>query len=373
LRFVRCILLRRLRWLLMGIIVVTIALFHVFTPRNGNDDTIADIDRSMLKSAQHRHQDEKRNIKAASDQHKSLEGKSQPYNVTIVTAYFELPSKHSTEEYLRWMRNMLSLKDPMVIFTERKHKDTILSLRSHAIDRTVIITGDDENSNPNQDAQSLLSTLPIASKTNNHRYPTNATQFWEHQFQIDPEKDIHQSYQLFWIWLSKSYWVCEAIRRNPFSSDIFLWVDIGAFRDTDRYNNKLLVRYPIIPSDSMLFMAFKKPRLPAAQRKVLWFDKTKHNRHFFHSGSLMAGYASVWNEFHAAFQNVLEGYIERDMFIGEDQTVLQSTCIQNPHLCTYINAKEVRRNDNIFFGLRYVVHYGRSYEKWRPPPLQDST
>ena len=48
---------------------------------------------------------------------------------TIVTAYFRMTSKHSHDEYLAWMRNMLSLRDCMVVFTQSDLVDTIKSLR----------------------------------------------------------------------------------------------------------------------------------------------------------------------------------------------------------------------------------------------------
>ena len=38
---------------------------------------------------------------------------------TIVTAYYKMRSKHSYEEYLSWMSNMLTFTDCMVIFTEQ--------------------------------------------------------------------------------------------------------------------------------------------------------------------------------------------------------------------------------------------------------------
>ena len=39
-------------------------------------------------------------------------------NATIVTAYYKMRSKHSHEEYVSWMSNMLTFRDCMVIFTE---------------------------------------------------------------------------------------------------------------------------------------------------------------------------------------------------------------------------------------------------------------
>ena len=39
-------------------------------------------------------------------------------NATIVTAYFQINSKHSHQEYLGWMSNMLTFSDCLVVFTE---------------------------------------------------------------------------------------------------------------------------------------------------------------------------------------------------------------------------------------------------------------
>ena len=39
---------------------------------------------------------------------------------TIVTAYYKMRSKHSYEEYVSWISNMLTFTDCMVIFTEQK-------------------------------------------------------------------------------------------------------------------------------------------------------------------------------------------------------------------------------------------------------------
>ena len=36
---------------------------------------------------------------------------------TIVTAYFQIKSKHPTDDYNKWIKNFLSIKDPMVIIT----------------------------------------------------------------------------------------------------------------------------------------------------------------------------------------------------------------------------------------------------------------
>ena len=62
-------------------------------------------------------------------------------NVTIVTAYYSMRSKHSKAEYLSWMSNFLSLQDCMVIFTQKDFVSTIQSLRpAFYQNQTIIIS-----------------------------------------------------------------------------------------------------------------------------------------------------------------------------------------------------------------------------------------
>jgi len=269
---------------------------------------------------------------------------------TIVTAYFAVKSKYPAENYMKWMKNILSVQDPMVIFLSPSLIPDIQALRQHALNRTVIIPMEVED-------------VPLSKDT--HIYNTS---FWQHQLDIDPEAKRHRSYHVFWIWLSKSWWVTEAIRHNFFQSEVFLWSDMGCFRN-EKYNGLTVVQHPDqVPRHSMLFLAHH-PFNPPPQR--IWNNKyTRDGKpHFYHSGSMMAGYYDVWPEYHAHFLQMIREFIQRDMFIGEDQTVAQSTCFTHTPLCAYINMEQLHRKDNHYFGLRYILHHGGQYDLWYHPPL----
>ena len=60
-------------------------------------------------------------------------------NVTIVTAYYRMRSKHSNEEYLSWMSNFLTLRDCMVIFTQQDFVSIVQSLRPAMYQNQTII------------------------------------------------------------------------------------------------------------------------------------------------------------------------------------------------------------------------------------------
>ena len=258
---------------------------------------------------------------------------------TIVTGYFRLKSKHSSEKYDRWMRNMLSVQDAMVIFTDLDMVEKIKDFRSHALDRTVIVP-------------LSLKDLPIGNL-----YPES---FWKDQLERDPEKKIHKSHQLFWIWLSKSWCLAQAIRMNIFDSDVFVWSDIGCFRDR-KFNGKTVVAHrEVIPRNEILQMAHHKPNPPSEE---LFNDKYKKKANFYHSGSQFVGYKDTVLKFHEYFLETIDRFLEKNMIIVEDQAILQSVCLSHPDICAYAPFTEVK--DNHYFGLRHVLHHGDKINYWR--------
>jgi Bacterial protein of unknown function (HtrL_YibB) len=262
---------------------------------------------------------------------------------TVVTAYFRISSKHSSEKYDNWMKNMLSIQDPMVIFLSPSMIPAVKALREHALNRTIIIPMEVED-------------VPLAKQYN--------TSFWEWQLDIDKEKRIHKSYQVFLIWLSKSWWVTQAIQHNFFGSKAFVWTDMGCFRGPE-YNGKTMVQHlDQIPRNAMIFMAHQRPLAPPTR---IFNNKYTQKQHFYTSGSMMAGYGDTFLKFHHYFLETMQEFLDRDMFIGEDQLVLQSTCLTHPDMCVYVPHDQVM--DNHYFGLRYILHHGGNYTYWHPPAL----
>eukprot|EP00934_Nitzschia_sp_Nitz4_P002977 Nitzschia sp. Nitz4//scaffold322_size40381//31915//33057//NITZ4_007568-RA/size40381-processed-gene-0.36-mRNA-1//1//CDS//3329547851//2967//frame0 len=258
---------------------------------------------------------------------------------TVVTGYFRVRSKFSPEKYDGWMKNMLSLQDPMIIFTHADVIDQIKQLRSHALDRTVIVPLD-------------IDQLPYGT--------LYSKEFWQDQLERDPEIKRHKSYELFWIWLSKSYLVSQAIRLNVFQSDLFMWSDIGCFRD-NAFNSKTMIQHrEMVPPHEMVQMAHHKPNPP---KEDLYNDKYQHKDNFYHSGSQFVAFKDTWIQFHQYFLEIIDAFLEKNMIIVEDQAVLQSVCLSHPEICAYVPFNQV--NDNHYFGLRHVLHNGGEYKYWR--------
>ena len=53
---------------------------------------------------------------------------------------------------------------------------------------------------------------------------------WRAQEAMDPEQGIGHNRELYTVWNEKTNFMMTAARENFFSSDYFLWLDIGAVR-----------------------------------------------------------------------------------------------------------------------------------------------
>lgn len=277
---------------------------------------------------------------------------------TIVTGYFRIPSKFKAEKYRDWMENFLSIQDCLVIFSSADMMETLQELRAHAPGRTVLI-------------ELEIDDLPIAqlhaSVGQSSPSSTTDSSFWQNQLEIDPERRIHRSYQLFWIWLSKSWCVVKAIGENYFGSEIFMWQDIGSYRNKAYNGQRIIQHLDMIPSGTLLWMAHHPPNAPP---DPIWNDKQHEKQFYFHSGSQGAGHKDVWLSYHEKFAETMDLFLAQKMFIGEDQCLLQATCQRFPDMCAYVKFTEVQ--DNHYFGLRYVLVNGGSYNYWRMPGATSS-
>jgi len=139
-------------------------------------------------------------------------------DATIVTAYFEFPSKHTNGEFSSWMRNMLSLQDPMVIFTTQDKVETFYRMRGHALNRTLVVV------------------MQLADAEVVRWYGMD---FWSAQHNIDPARTVNVNPWLYVVWNEKLNFVSKAIHLNPFNSAYFVWMDVGLLRHPG-YNGKRL-------------------------------------------------------------------------------------------------------------------------------------
>eukprot|EP00594_Rhizosolenia_setigera_P017175 CAMPEP_0178961480 /NCGR_PEP_ID=MMETSP0789-20121207/13732_1 /TAXON_ID=3005 /ORGANISM="Rhizosolenia setigera, Strain CCMP 1694" /LENGTH=372 /DNA_ID=CAMNT_0020645323 /DNA_START=174 /DNA_END=1292 /DNA_ORIENTATION=+ len=247
------------------------------------------------------------------------------FESTIVSAFFELSpgnSKRGNNDYLEYMENFLCINDPVVVFTQPKYVNKMRELRSHAPDRTLIVP---------------MELQDIEVGYNIHF----SDEEWQNNCKLHIDRGCKNGFEkdgnLYKIWLAKSWFVNEALRLNPFGSDIFLWMDIGHLREGDFFCGDTVVRHPeIVPQDGrmLLFMwrGLKEGDELRYQNPI--FSDGFYS--FYIAGGSLAGRIDAWGHFLQKMEESMILYHERGVGIVEDQSIMQSTCMRNKGLCSVV-------------------------------------
>jgi hypothetical protein len=243
---------------------------------------------------------------------------------TIVTAYFKLEkSKASHAKYLDWMRNMLIIDNPMVIFCD---KSSVL-----LIERLRELAGHAET------------TRVIPTRFEDF-YCYRYIDVFNKHMDIDHERTIH-SIELYLIWNEKSNFLRRAIEANPFSSEKFVWCDIGCFR----HSNTEFVKWPNPDrvTDNKITLMVVEPFTEDEMRTDLPLFQYKNRI----SASIFAGDKDTLIRWHQIYYGMLEHYIQIGRFIGKDQSIMNSVYLVNRDMCELVRYQHGR--GDIWFYLQY--------------------
>jgi hypothetical protein len=218
--------------------------------------------------------------------------------VTLVTAYFDIPSKRPSSEYLPWIQHMMSLQDNMVIFTSPEQVETIKLLRGKR---------------PTQLIALELSETVLAKQY--------GMEFWERQNSLEPgmEKYLH-SKELYIVWNEKGHFLEKAIADNHFGSDFFAWVDMGYLRD-DLLDDKRMIRY--LPTE-------------LTSEQAMFLDVRKLVQDNYLGGGFIGGYKEGLLQWTKSYYELLDA--NKDRFLGKDQPWMFQNCVNQPYLCVLVPA-----------------------------------
>jgi hypothetical protein len=233
--------------------------------------------------------------------------------VTVVSAYYPVPSKHSVEEYLRWIHEFWPrMQCAMVFFTEPAMVEPMRKLLGAAAGRPIEIIG-----------------LPFSDFTAFHRYPPT---LWAQAHQLDPEKGYHTP-ELYALWYEKKEFVLRTAARNPFQSEFFVWVDAGICRWPDW--TPLIQGFPapeFIPRGSMLTLQIEPG--------VFDTSGTDYSTISSVGGGILAADAPTWSRWSAAYDATLTRFVAEGRFIGKDQVLMATMIAEDRSLATLVQAPQ---------------------------------
>jgi len=235
---------------------------------------------------------------------------------TIVTSYFQLnQAKASHLKYVEWMKNMLIIDNPMVIFCDEKSKEIIYNFRIGKHDKTQII-------------------VTNFKEFYSYKY---ANHFLEH-FKMDKEQHVGHNMFLYMIWSEKSNFMKRAIEMDPFKTEYFLWCDIGCFR----VPNVNYIHWPnpakIETMDKhkvllLLVQSFTQEELYSNSKETLPSFQFSNRI----GGTIFGGGKEIIMKWHEKYYEMLEYFISINRFIGKDQSIMNSVYLLNKDVCELVN------------------------------------
>jgi hypothetical protein len=240
------------------------------------------------------------------------------YPVTIVTCYFEISSKYPSNKYDEWMRNMLlNITTPMIIFCDSKSYNKIGYYRSKLVNSTLLIK-------------------------------TEITEFFTYKYKKQWETTYLLDYnqldniELYMIWSEKSNFLNISVNINPFSSEYFLWTDIGYFRQSsDHLPLKSLYNFPSVDKFENL----------TNKKKMLLQYVTINNGLNIIGGGMFGGHKDIIPQWTELYYKTLEFFFDNNVFAGQDQHIMLFISMNYPELCKCIGAPGI----NKWFNLHHIL------------------
>ena len=253
-------------------------------------------------------------------------------SVTLVSAFFQFPSKHSQSQYREWIDNFMKMD----------------------FASGVIVYADE------QTHQWLLETHPPKPTMQYRRREfadfVSAKWDWTADEAADHELAIGHSIPLYQVWAEKCFMIADIVRENPFQSDAFVWCDIGNFRNRD-----WLPRLNGFPASDAIdrrcvtfvqICPFTEEDRLAAEGPVT--DRFKHRLTL--SGSIFGGGADALLRYSDIYTHLLDEAGRCKVFRGMDQNMMAWIALRHPDLVHCIHPREVGYNS--WFTLHWLWSNG---------------
>jgi hypothetical protein len=259
----------------------------------------------------------------------------QNYQLTIVSAFIEISSKHTKTEYYDWMTYLLKYKGPMVLFIDKKNFDFVSNLRKGLPTKMIVTELAD------------LSTSRFKGRFNHHL----GTYYLDDEMHKKMDLDEYSMIQC-----EKPNFLKRAVELNEFDTPYFLWLDIGYLRSGATFpnnwpdDNKLSIMDDKIVIMSLLNKNCLKEETP---RKYTYSDPP-HG--VMVTGGIMGSHKKNIDRFHTLFYQKLEDMINKNNeWAGMEQFILSHLYCDHQPLFHNIEAKKhpLVNNNPWFYGIPY--------------------
>ena len=244
--------------------------------------------------------------------------------LTLSTCWYTFKNKHNTGKYIEWMKNFLNYVDNfnLIIYTNQNSVDIFKNFSLS--DRVKIVILEKEDWDLIKYEQQLLNNF---------------------------ERNIYLknqlSFEVWLVYLQKTYLVKKTIKDNHFDTKFYGWCDIGYFRNTtakdwatSRSLNKLSpekINYCLMKNlfiDKLRFFLNQKDFSMNEARK-----KIPPNQQSI-AGGFFVGNKEKCLEWSGFFDTTLMYYLNNNLLIKDDQIIILDCVLQKETFFNLVNSSK---------------------------------
>ena len=225
-------------------------------------------------------------------------------NITIVTGYQRIKSKHRFSLYNDWITNLLKINKSLIFFIDKSIAKKVINKRpKEYLNKTIWI---------------------LVSIGEFYSYKNFFSEFKQSHL-IDFESFRHNAI-LYTTWAEKCIFLKTAAIKNYFNSKCFYWVDAGNFRNSSNIQN--YINWPSPKrcfEDGRVVINEKKNVSNYIKNGLKRFDIKIHKdfqRNYNVDASTFGGQRNYVIQFSDVYYDTIRLFINNKIFIGKEQNVM---------------------------------------------------
>ena len=229
-------------------------------------------------------------------------------NITIVTGYQRIKSKHRFSLYNDWITNLLKINKSLIFFIDKSIAKKVINKRPK---------------------EYLNKTIWILVGINEFYSFKNFFNEFKQSHLIDVEYFRHNA-KLYTTWAEKCMFLKVAAIKNYFNSKCFYWVDAGNFRN--KSNLQKYINWPTTQKcfeDGRVVINEKKNISKYIKDGLKIFDIKIHKefqKNYNVDASTFGGKREYVIQFSDAYYDTIRLFIKNNIFIGKEQNIININC-----------------------------------------------
>ena len=243
-------------------------------------------------------------------------------NITIVTGYQRIKSKHRFSLYNDWIANLLKINKSLIFFIDKSIAKKVINKRPK---------------------EYLNKTIWILVGINEFYSFKNFFNEFKQSHLIDVEYFRHNA-KLYTTWAEKCMFLKVAAIKNYFNSKCFYWVDAGNFRN--KSNLQKYINWPTTQKcfeDGRVVINEKKNISKYIKDGLKIFDIKIHKefqRNYNVDASTFGGKREYVIQFSDAYYDTIRLFIKNNIFIGKEQNIMAFVFYFYPNISKLVYSGE---------------------------------